>query len=150
MLNPAAAFAACTPKKRSLLNLFFVTGRRQMVPNGFGNGIGAGKDFVCAKTGMGMTGDIHKLLNNLFRVNAAPPGKRDHPADGLALRSSASASLAHGCKEFEQPAFIGVYSNIKGTASGLHSVRPALKRQGAVTNYFCTCSILLRRCFPGG
>ena len=127
MLDLAAAFGACPLKERSFFHFLYMTGGRQMIPDGLGYRIGAGKDLVCTEAGMGMAGNVQELLDDLFRLNAAPPGKGDHPADGLALRSGTAARFAHGCKQLEQPLFIFIDGNVQRPATGLHPVCPAFE-----------------------
>lgn len=101
VFHSAATFRARPLEEGSFFHFLSMAGRRHMVSNGLGYRICAGKDLVCAETGMGMAGNVHELFNNLFRLNSAPPGKGDHAANGLALRSGAAAGFTHGCEQLE-------------------------------------------------
>ena len=101
MLDLTATFAACSFKQRSLFRFFCMTSGRHMIPNSFGYRIGAGKDLAFTEAGRGMAGNVQKLLGDLCRLNSTPPGKRDHPANGLALRGGTATSFTHGCKQLE-------------------------------------------------
>jgi hypothetical protein len=101
MFDPSAAFGARPLKERSFFHFLYMAGRRHVIPDSLGYRICAGEDLVCAEAGMGMAGNVQELFNDLFRLNSAPPGKRDHPANSLALRSSTATGLTHGCEQFE-------------------------------------------------
>lgn len=93
MFDLAAAFGAGSFKQSSLFHLLRMTGRREMISYGLGYGIGAGKNLVFTEARMGMAGNIQELLDDLDRLNPAPPGKGNHPPDGLALRCGTAAAF---------------------------------------------------------
>jgi len=88
-----------------------------MVLNGLGDRIGAGENLFVPEARMGMAGDVQKLLDDLFGLNPAPPGQRDHPPDRLALGGGAAARLAHLRENFAGAVSVFVQRYIQVTAT---------------------------------
>lgn len=105
-----------------------------MIADGLGYRISARENLGRPEARMGVTGNVHKLSDDLFWMNPASPRKRNHSSDSLTLRSSASTSLAHSSKELEQAVLIFIYGNVQGSTTRLHPVGPTFQGHRAVPN----------------
>jgi len=132
VLDNSAALRAGASVEGRRLDQIGVAGQRQVRLDRFGNCVGAGEHLVIPEAGRGVAGNAQKLLHNGSPLNAASPGQGDHASDRLALRSRATAGLAHGGKDFEETGVVLVDGDVERTAAGLHLVGPALERLGTL------------------
>jgi len=85
MLHRSASFGTGAALMGSLLDAGIVAGGMHVGLNRLGYGVGTGENLAVAETGRAVAGNAQQLFDYLPRLNAASPGKRDHPPQCLCL-----------------------------------------------------------------